>query len=238
MQHVLPEVRLDQRVGIHARLVLGRDQHLLDLDRPVVLVADGHLRLAVRAEVRHHVAAAHLGEAVRELVRERDRHRHQLRRLARGVAEHHALVARAGHAHLVVAARGAPLVRLVHTLRDVGRLLVDRRDHRARLAVEAVARVVVADPLDRVAGDLRHVHVDGGRDLAGHHHEACVHERLARDPSQRVVGHHGVEHAVRDLVGDLVRVTLGDRLGGEQELGVRHVGRPSLSAPLRVTSIR
>jgi len=28
-----------------------------------------------------------------ELVRERDRHRHQLRRFVRGVAEHHALVA-------------------------------------------------------------------------------------------------------------------------------------------------
>jgi hypothetical protein len=39
--------------------------------------------------------------------------------------------------------------------------------------------------------------------------------------TRRVVAHHGVEHAVGDLVGDLVRMALGDRLGREQELVVR-----------------
>ena len=143
MDDVLPQVRLDQRLGVDAGLVLRRDQDLLDLDRLAVLVADRDLRLAVGAQVRHHVAAPHLGQPVRQRVRERDRHRHQLRRLARRVAEHHSLVARADHVERVVVARvGARLVRLVDALGDVRRLLVDRGDHRARLAVEAVRGVV------------------------------------------------------------------------------------------------
>ena len=35
---------------------------------------------------------------------------------------------------------------------------------------------------------------------------------------------HGVEHRVGDLVGDLVRVALGDRLRGEEEFACRHTG--------------
>ena len=177
---VLPQVRLDQRLRVHAVLVLGRDQHALDLDRPAVLVAHRHLRLAVRPQVGHQLGAAHLGQPVRQLVRERDRHRHELLGLARGVAEHHALVAGAGHVELVVVGRvGARLVGLVDALRDVGRLLVDRGDHGAAVAVEPVAAAAVADLADRLAGDLRDVHVHVGRDLARDHDEPGVHERLA-----------------------------------------------------------
>ena len=205
----------------HAVLVLRRDQDPLDLDRAAVLVADRHLRLAVRAEIRHQVGAAHLGEPMSELVRQRDRERHELLRLARGVAEHHPLVAGAGDVELVVVGRvGARLVGLVHSLRDVGRLLVDRGDHGAAVAVEPVAPAAVADLADRLARDLRDVHVHVGRDLAGDHDEPGVHERLARHATGRILGHHGIEDAVRDLVGHLVRMALRDRLGREQELVV------------------
>ena len=66
MQDVLDHVRLDQGLGVQPVAVLGRDQDPLDLDRPLVpalvdLVADRHLRLAVRAEVREHVRLAHFG---------------------------------------------------------------------------------------------------------------------------------------------------------------------------------
>ena len=221
MHDVLPQVRLDQRLRVHAVLVLGRDQHPLDLDRAAVLVADGHLRLAVRAQVRHHLGAAHLRQPLRKLVRQRDRQRHQLARLARRVAEHHALVARARDVQRIVVGRvGARLVGLVHTLRDVGRLLVDRGDHRAAVGVEPVAVARVADLADRLARDLRDVDVRVGRDLAGDHHQAGVHERLARHAAVGILGHHGVEHAVGDLVGHLVGMALGDRLRGEQELVV------------------
>ena len=140
----------------------------------------------------------------------------------RRVAEHHPLVAGAGDVELVLVGRVvARLVGRVDALGDVRGLLVDRVDHRAGVAVEAVVGVVVADPAHRLARDLLDVDVGVGRDLAGDDDQAGVDERLAGDAAVGVVFEHGVEHAVGDLVGDLVRVALRDRLGGEQVLVVR-----------------
>jgi hypothetical protein len=216
---VLPEVVGQERLG--ALAVLGGDEDLLDLDRLAVEVADGDLGLAVGTQVRDDLRATHVGQALGELVRHRDRQRHELGRLARGVAEHHALVAGARDVHfIVVGGVGARLVGLVDALGDVGRLLVDRVDDRARIGAEAEVGVGVADLADRLAGDLLDVDVRRRGDLARHDHEARVHERLAGHAPVRIVAHDRVEDAVGDLVGDLVRVALGDGLGREQELVV------------------
>ncbi len=59
LDHALPEVRADL-VDLDAVRVLGGDQDLLDADRPAVLVAHGHLRLAVGAEVGDVAVVANL----------------------------------------------------------------------------------------------------------------------------------------------------------------------------------
>ncbi len=201
--------------------MLRRDQDLLDADRAAVLVADGDLSLAVGAQVGDVAVVADLREAAGELVRERDRHGHELGRLVRRVAEHHPLVARPGDVQLVVVLGVlAHLERRVDALSDVRRLLVDRVDDRAGVGRESELGVRVADAADRLASDVLDVDVDLGRDLAGDDDEARVHERLARDAPVWIVREDGVEDAVGDLVGDLVRVALGDRLGGEKELVV------------------
>jgi hypothetical protein len=201
--------------------VLGRDQDLDDLDRLAVLVADGHLRLAVWAQVGHDRGLAHLGEPSRERVRNLDRHRHQLFRLARGVAEHHALVARADLVErVVVAGDVSRLVGGVHPLCDVRRLLVDRRQHGTRLGIEPELRPRVPDLVDRLAGDLRDVDVRVGRDLPADHDHPGGDEGLARNAPARVVGEDRIQDRIRDLVRDLVGVTLGHRLRREQELVV------------------
>ena len=202
--------------------VLGGDQQLLDPHRLAVDVADRDLGLAVRAQVVERAVVAHGGELLGELVGERDRQRHQRRRLVAGVAEHHPLVAGAGDIELVlVGLIGALLIGLVDALRDVRRLLVDRVQDGARVGREAELGVGVADLADRLARDLLDVHVGVGRDLSGDDDQTGVDERLAGDAAVGVVFQHGVEHAVGDLVGDLVRVPLRDRLGGEQVLVVR-----------------
>ena len=107
---------------LDAVLVLRGDQDLLDADWAAVLVAHGDLGLSVRAQVGDVAVVADLGEAAGELVRERDRHRHQLGRLVRGVSEHHPLVACAGDIGIVTLGLDlvvALLERLVHTLGDV-----------------------------------------------------------------------------------------------------------------------
>jgi hypothetical protein len=141
-------------------------------------------------------------------VGERDRERHQLLGLADREAEHQALVPRAAG---------------VDAHRDVGRLLVDRREDGAGLIVEAVLRAGVADVADRLADDLRDVDVRARRDLARDERGPGRHERLAGDPAVGIVGEDRVEDPVGDLVGDLVRVSLGDRLGREERARQRHL---------------
>jgi len=191
--------------------VLRRADDGVDPDGPVPFVLDRHLRLGVGAEPGELLRTAQILEPPHDAVREHDRQRHQLGRLIGGVAEHDPLVAR-------------PLLQRVGTvdsLGDVRRLLIDGGDDPARLPLEVVVGVLVADVADRLADHARDVHVGVGVDLPGNHHQAGGHERLARHVALPVERDDRVEDGVRDLVGHLVGVPLGDRLGGE-ELSTGH----------------
>ena len=117
------------------------------------------------------------------------------------------------------------LVGVVDSLRDVGRLLVDRDHDAARLGVEAELRARVTDGADAFADEPRDVDVAVGRDLARHDDEAGRDQRLAGDPARGVLGEYGVEDGVGDLVGHLVGMALGDRLRREGEGTAGHGGR-------------
>ena len=193
--------------------VLGGDHHGVDARHLAVPVLDAHLGLAVGTQ-EVEAAAAGAGQLAGEVVRVLDGRRHQLGRLVAGVAEHHPLVAGAAG---------------VDPLPDVGRLLVDRHQHRAGVAVEAHVAAGVADPLHRLAGQLLVVDWRLGGDLAGDHDVAGLEQRLAGHPPLGIAGQDGVEDGVGDLVGHLVRMAFGHRLGGEEEVflhGSPGKGRP------------
>mmetsp|Transcript_5690 Transcript_5690/g.13178 ORF Transcript_5690/g.13178 Transcript_5690/m.13178 type:complete len:398 (-) Transcript_5690:344-1537(-) len=131
--HVLA-VLLDRALRLERLCVLGGDDDRVDhqrLDRAVgvLLVLDGHLRLAIRAEPPQRAVLAHVCELLAELRRHQVRQRHARLGLVRGVPEHDALVA------------GADVeVRLahVHAASNVRRLLVDAHKHLTCLAGEAL----------------------------------------------------------------------------------------------------
>ena len=72
-----------------------------------------------------------------------NRSRHQRVSFVTGVAEHQTLVAGAFFQRIVL--RG------INTLRDVGRLLVKGDENSTAFMINAVAAVVIADSLQRVA---------------------------------------------------------------------------------------
>jgi hypothetical protein len=110
----------------------------------------------------------------------------------------------------------ALLDRGVDALRDVGRLRPDRHVDAARRAVEALLRRVVADAEDRFPHDRRDVGVRAGGDLTGDVDLARGDERLDCDAAAWIGADQRVKNAVTDLISDLVRVALGDRLGGKE----------------------
>ena len=187
--------------------VLGGDHHRLDRPRLAVHVADRDLRLPVRPQVIHAARLPELTEPHHEFVREDDRQGHQLGRLRARIAEHQALVAGA---------------EVVHAHGDVAGLLVDGRDHAARLVIEAVLGAGVTDLADRLAGHARNIDVARGGDLAGHDDETGGQQRLTRHAPDRILADDGIQDRVGDLVRDLVGVTFGHRLRREEIFIPRH----------------
>ena len=121
----------------HVVVVLRRDDDGVHAFGRVAVVLDRHLRLAVGTQILQRSVFARCGEQTHEIVREHDRQRHQLRRLAACEPEHHALVAGAGQLERIFVARVLDFERLVDAHRDIGRLFVDRDRDAARLGIEA-----------------------------------------------------------------------------------------------------
>jgi hypothetical protein len=123
---VLDEVRAQLLLEIDAAGVLRRDEHGVDADGNAVLVHHRDLRLAIWSQIRHGSGPAHLGQSLRQSVREPDGQGHQVGRLVAGVPEHHSLVARTLRVQRVLAATPRPKFECgVDSLRDVRRLRVE-----------------------------------------------------------------------------------------------------------------
>ncbi len=203
---------------VDVRRVLRRQHHGVDRVRLAVDIADRDLRLRIRAQPGQAAVAAQVGLALDQAVRQVDRQRHQFRRFIARVTEHQALVARA-LVEVVV-------VRAVHALRDVRRLLVVGDQHRAALVVDAEVSVVVTNATDRIARDLDVVDVRGGGDFTREHDQTRVAQRFGGNAGVFVLREDGVEDRVGDLVGDLVRMAFGNGFGREEEVVCHFVQAP------------
>ena len=193
-------------LAVHEFVVLGRNHDGIDAHGLVILVVfDCHLGLGIRAEPLDLALFAEFLDLFHELVGEANRERHQFRGLVHGVAEHHALVA--GTLLVVFLAFGSLGI---NALGNVRGLLVHRDEHGAALVVELQFRIHVTDILDGVAGDFLEVNNGLGSNFAGNNDEARVHERFTSDAALRVLCEAGVEDGIGNLVGDLVRMSLGD----------------------------
>src|SRR5438477_60399 len=164
--HDLLDDRLLQRAVGDVGGVLRGDDHRVGAQRPPVAVLDRHLALAIGTEEGEEARAPRLAEPLPDAVRGVDGEGHVLAGLVAGVAEHHALVARA----LLLE---EPLA-LGDALRDVERLPLDRRHDGAAVAVEAALGGGVADVADHLLRDLAELDPRTARDLPRYDHEPVV----------------------------------------------------------------
>ncbi len=214
-------------------VVLGRDHDLGAADRLAVDIPDRDLALGVGLQVEQLAAAALVRQHLQDPVREENRRRHVGAllvdfALGAGVAEHHALVAGAFFFAALLFLR-------VNTHRDVGRLAVQQHFDVGAVIGETV--LVVANILDHAARDLGDQLAIDDRDavdvaeqlaaaLARNHDLVGRAQRLAAetgidltvvgDTELDVLLEEGIEDRVGDLIRNLVRMALGNRLAGEQ----------------------
>ena len=113
------------------------------------------------------------------------------------------------------------LVGRVDALGDVGRLLVERDHDAAGVGVEAVLGRGCSRCRATTRAGQPGCRRSARRDLAGDQDRPVVISVSQATRPRGSSAHDGVQHRVRDLVGDLVGVALGDGLRGEDEVG-RH----------------
>jgi hypothetical protein len=217
---VLDRIGAFTPVVAEARRVLSRYHQSGGTDRLAILILKRDLALGVRLEEWRCPAVTVLRQPLQNTVRVEQGGGQQILGLVGGVAEHDALVA---SAFVLVAA-------FIDALRDVRRLAVEVVFEAGGLPMKAF--LLVADLLDHVAHGLLDLvaHARGpavgirilfkiegalAANLAAHDDALRGHQRLAGDARLRVLADEQVHHSIGNLVRDLVRVTFGHRLGGE-----------------------
>ena len=215
--HFLDDLALDhlaQLVLIDVRIVLGGEHHGVDgTGLALRVVAEGQLTLGVRAQPRQQPVLTQLGLTLHQPVRVMNRRRHVGIGFVGGIAEHQALVA-------------GPLILgfgTIDPLGDVHALLADQVEHAAGVAIEAHVRRGIADIVDDATNQIFQVDPGGGRDFAGHDGDTGLDHGFAGHACLLVAGDDGIQHRVGNLIGDLVRVSLGDGFGSKQGVFVHGV---------------
>jgi hypothetical protein len=100
---------------------------------------------------------------------------------------------------------------VVQTLGNIGRLLLNGDEDVASLVVEALVGAVVANVLDGLTDNLLVVESSLCGDFTKDHDHAGLCGSLTSNLGEGVLSEAGIEDSVRDLVGNLVGVTLWKR---------------------------
>ena len=117
-----------------------------------------------------------------------------------GITEHQTLIACA----LFVVSR------FINASGDIRRLLADRVEHRARVAVKTFVGVVVSDINNHFASDLFQINVGFGGNFASNNHHTGFDERFARHAGTGVFFKQRIEHGIGNLVRNFIRMAFGN----------------------------
>ncbi len=165
-----------------------------------VFVRHGNLALRVRAQPGQFTGMALCRQRLQKTVGIYDGRRHEYRRLARRIPEHHALVA--GAQFLLDFA--------IDAARNVRRLAVEVILVAQGVEGELLVGAVVPGLLDNTAHDFLGFELSehGGRDFSHIYHEIRRHDRFASHTRILVLLETRIEDSVGDAVCQFVRMSL------------------------------
>ena len=134
-------------------VVLGRDNHGIQPHRASLGVFNGDLALAIRSQPFDGSGFALFAQISGNPVRDRDRHRHQLRRLVAGESDHHALIAGSGQSERIRSLTLSTFEGDIDAFLDVRALLADADDDITGIGINPERRIGVADFPQRLPGN-------------------------------------------------------------------------------------
>lgn len=214
LDDVLHEVVADLLVG-HILGVLGGDEdgvHTLGNHAAiVVLVLAGDLGLSVGAHPWEDTGLTDFGQTGTERGGKVVSKRHEGLSLIGGVSEHDSLITSTNVLELHV----------VDRLSDIGGLLLDGDDNVAGSVIHTLGNIIVSNITESLADNLLVVHGGRGGDLTEDHNHTGLGAGLTSHTRGRVITDAGVKDGIRDLITDLIRVSLIDRFRRKKEV-LRH----------------
>ena len=100
------------------------------------------------------------------------------------------------------------VLRVIDSLRNIRRLLIDRRQHRACLCVKTVLASGVSDLPDGITNDLRDIDVSLCGDLTHDQNHSGGRAGLAGYTAHRILPHQFIQYRIRYGIAHLVRMSL------------------------------
>mmetsp|Transcript_3019 Transcript_3019/g.5660 ORF Transcript_3019/g.5660 Transcript_3019/m.5660 type:complete len:291 (+) Transcript_3019:676-1548(+) len=201
--------------------MLCRDQNGVDLGGDngsisKLIVRDSNLGLTIGTEPPKSTILTNIGELLAQLVGKKMRQGHATRGLIGGVSKHDTLIT-STDIHVIFTN--------VNTTGNIGGLLVDTNENLAGIATQSfgVDRGKIIDErretnlANLITYDLLIIEVSSGTDLTKDHDHVVLCGSLASDLGKRVGSKASIKDGIGDLIAELVRVALVDRLGGKEE---------------------
>ncbi len=216
---------LPQPFILHLIRMLSSDHHRVHSNRSSIDVLNRHLRFPIRSQEIEDFLLPDFGQPTGQPMGIDDGHGHQLGRLVTGIAKHQSLIP------------GPLLVvfPLIHSLLDVGGLLIDRGDHCAGLPIEPHGRVIVSNLFDGPPDDGRHMDVTGSGNFTRNDGHPRRDHGLAGHPGIWILSDNRIQDAIGNLIGHLIGMSFGDRFRSEQKVCHCHAAFPPfLPSTLRV----
>ena len=198
----------------HIRIMLRGYNNSIYSYGLIIHVFYGYLGFAIGAQISQCAVFTHFCQSSCQLVGQGDGQRHQFFCFVTSETEHHALVAGACIEFAVIFACFV-FQRVVNAQSDIGGLTVDGCQYGASFAVEAVFCSRVANLCQGFSYDFFHVNVCFCRDFTHYHDHACGCACFAGNAGMGVFCQQCVQHAVRNLVTDLIGMPFCNRFGSE-----------------------
>jgi hypothetical protein len=218
---VVLAILLNGTLGLSRLSMLGGDKNGVDLGRgdrsiSMLVVGNGNLGLTIGTEPPESSILADISELLSKLVSKKMGQRHAALSFIRGVTKHNTLVTSTNIKFVLSN---------VHTTGDIGGLLVDTDKDLAGIAGKSLGfhggKIInkggESDLTDLLTNDGFVVKLSGSGNLTENHNHVILGCGFAGNLGHRIGLEAGIKNGVRDLIAELVRVSLVDGLRGEKE---------------------
>ena len=203
---------------LHIRIVLSGKNNRFQSERlAVLIVLHCHLALSVRTKIRQSTVFTNLCETKNQLMGKGNGIRHIFLGLIAGKTKHHPLVPGADSIQFCIT---HPIFlcfqSLIHAHGNIPGLFIQRYDHTAGIAVKSILCIVIADLPHSIPHHFLNIHISLCGNLSHHQHQARGSTSFTGHPAHGILGHHSIQHSIRNGVTHFVRMSLCDGLRRKQ----------------------